>query len=132
MRDVQKLKVFELADALALSVYALSAKTPAEERFGLALQLRRAVAAAPLHLVEACGRGAAPEFLAELQRAQAAATTTRYLLSLARRIGCLSGPACSMAEDQCLHLIRALQALIKAERGRQSGRAVDPSARAAS
>lgn len=121
-RDLNKLKVYELADDLAVEIYRLTTQAPAEERFGLALQLRQAAAAAPLAIVEACGRGTALEFLQGLEVAQTAASKVRYLLSLCRRMGQLSGPACAMAEGRSLHLVKSLQCLMKAERVRWEAR----------
>lgn len=120
MREWESYPDFDTADGLAVTVYGLSARTPAEERFGLALQLRRAAAAVPLHLVEASSRGTPREAAAALAQARTAAHMARYLLSLARRLGILSGPACVMAEDRYLHLIRALERRPKGERERPS------------
>ena len=121
-RDLGKLKVYELADALAVEAYGLTTRVPAEERFGLGLQLRQAAAGAPLRIVEACGQGDLPAFLEKLRAAQLEAEKARYLLGLARRLGPLSGPACAITESRCLHLIRSLQRLMKAERTRMEAR----------
>lgn len=42
MRDRTKLKVFELADRLVVSIYQRSGSFPISERFGLQSQIRRA------------------------------------------------------------------------------------------
>jgi four helix bundle protein len=118
MREWESSKEFQTADGLAVTVYGLSARTPAEERFGLALQLRRAAAAVPLHLVEAFSRSAPREVAAALAQARTAAHAARYLLGLARRLGVLSGSACAMAEDRYLHLIQALERRPTGERER--------------
>ncbi len=117
-RDLQKLKVYELADHLALDIYRFSTQAPVEERFGWALQLRQAASATPLAIVEACGRGEAQAFLEGLGSAQLAAAKMQYLLSVARRLGQVSGPTCALLEDRCLHLVRALHNLQKTEQAK--------------
>ena len=42
MRDPSKLTAFKLADQLACEVYRHTRGMPAEEKFGLTLQMRRA------------------------------------------------------------------------------------------
>ena len=54
MRDHTKLKVFELADRLTLSVYRHSATFPAVERYGLQSQVRRAAVSIAANIVEGC------------------------------------------------------------------------------
>ncbi len=41
MRDHKKLRAFELADELVLSIYRLTAGFPTQEQYGLTSQLRR-------------------------------------------------------------------------------------------
>jgi hypothetical protein len=61
-RDPSKLHVFKLAHELALSVYRVTARLPADERFGLTTQLRRAVVSIPTNIAEGCGRSTAREY----------------------------------------------------------------------
>jgi four helix bundle protein len=117
-RDLLKLKVYELADHLALDIYRFSTQAPVEERFGWALQLRQAASATPLAIVEACGQGTPQAFLEGLGAAQLAAAKMQYLLSVARRLGQVSGPTCALLEDRCLQLVRSLHSLQKAEQTR--------------
>ncbi|NLD39409.1 MAG: four helix bundle protein [Desulfatiglans sp.] len=42
MRDHKKLKAFQLADEVVLSIYKLTRLSPKEELFGLTSQMRRA------------------------------------------------------------------------------------------
>jgi len=63
MRDHTKLKAFQLADLLILTVYKISAQLPNEERCGLAAQMRRAAVSIPCNIVEGCARDMEADFL---------------------------------------------------------------------
>ena len=47
---------------LVVGVYAETARLPIEERFGLALQMRRAAVSIPSNIAEGWGRGPTPDF----------------------------------------------------------------------
>jgi len=56
MRDFKKLKVWEKAHNFTLQVYRITKNFPSDERFGLAVQLRRAAASVSTNMAEGCGR----------------------------------------------------------------------------
>jgi four helix bundle protein len=62
MRNPSDLKVFEQAHTVVLEVYAMTAKFPADERFGLTQQIRRAAVSVPSNIVEGCSRESAADF----------------------------------------------------------------------
>ncbi|HJW09500.1 MAG TPA: four helix bundle protein [Holophagaceae bacterium] len=115
-RDTSKLKVFTLADELAVSVHRATVAAPDS----LGAQLRRASVLPPLAIQEGCAQWKDEAFIQCLGRARGAATELRYLLGLAGRVGLL-GPEARPLEEQAFHLVKALQLLLKAqnERGRQ-------------
>jgi four helix bundle protein len=57
MTDFRRLDVCERAHALTLDLYRATARLPAEERFGLVGQIRRAGVSIGANLAEGSGRG---------------------------------------------------------------------------
>ena len=128
IREPESLKVHGLADALALDIHRVTTTLPELERMIFGAQLRRAALAAPLHIRAGCAKPAAEHFLMELEEAASAAAQCHYLLTLARRVGMLPEATCATLEEKALHLVRSLLMLMKAERSRQRGRAINATA----
>ena len=57
MKDFRKLDVWGKAHHLALEVYRATNGFPAQERYGLTSQMRRAATSIPTNIAEGCGRG---------------------------------------------------------------------------
>jgi len=83
VRNFRELKVWEKAHQLTLSVYRTTTDFPAEEKFGLTSQLRRAAAAIPANIAEGCGRAGERELARFLQIAMGSASELEYHLLLA-------------------------------------------------
>jgi len=62
MRDHNKLRAFELADELVLMIYSSTKQFPSEEKFGLTLQIRRAIISVTSNIVEGCARESQTEY----------------------------------------------------------------------
>jgi four helix bundle protein len=56
MQDHRRLQVYQAARDLALEAYAVARALPAEERFDLARQIRRAAVSVGSNIAEGCGR----------------------------------------------------------------------------
>ena len=63
MRDFRKLRVFAEADSLAVAVYRLTRQLPADERFGLSFQLRKAAAGVAANIAEGSKRANSEDWL---------------------------------------------------------------------
>ncbi len=87
MPDIWKYDVFKLADQLVLEVYKLTESFPADERFGLVAQMRRAAYSIPMNLVEGASRGSTRELNRFVMVANGSCDEVKYQLHLVRRLG---------------------------------------------
>ena len=113
-RDHRKLKVFQLADELVLSVYRATSQLPVEERYGLQAQIRRAAVGIAASLVEGSSRRTTRDYAHFVTIALGSASEVRYLLSVARRLGMLDAELSTALEARYDELVRGLQALVSA------------------
>lgn len=112
MRDHNKLKVFHLADRLALAVYAATRAFPTDERYGLTSQLRRAAVSIGANIVEAAARPSRADYARLLAIAYGSTRELEYELSIAKRLEYLAGRDASSLLDLASQTGRALRALI--------------------
>jgi four helix bundle protein len=63
MQDFRKILVWQANRELTVSIYKATANFPAEERYGLVSQMRRAVVSIGSGIAEGCGRGSIADSL---------------------------------------------------------------------
>lgn len=89
MQDFKKLEVWRKAHALTLHVYKVTQRFPADERFGLSSQIRRAASSIPANIAEGCGRDTPNNMRHFLQIAAGSASELEYHLILAHDLNFL-------------------------------------------
>ena len=118
MQSYKQLRVWQRAHALTLAVYRLVTNLPADERFGLCSQLRRAAASVPTNIVEGSKRQTNADYARFLNIAEASLAETEYLLLLALDLGYLSSDAHQPVAAEIDEVARMLYALrTKVEHG---------------
>jgi len=90
MQRFTNLKVWQRSHALALQVYRLTAAFPAEERFGLVTQIRRAAVSVPTNIAEGSKRQGKLDYARFLNIAEGSLAETEYLVMLSRDLGYVS------------------------------------------
>jgi four helix bundle protein len=86
MQDYHQLDVWNRAMAYTVQVYEFAAKLPADERYNLAAQVRRAAVSVPLNIAEGAGCEANPEFARFLGYAYRSLKEVLTCLELCQRL----------------------------------------------
>ena len=84
MRNYKDLQVWSKAHNLTLAIYAVTRSFPADERFGITGQIRRASVSIGANLAEGCGRRSDGELGRFVQIAMGSAAELSYHLLVAR------------------------------------------------
>ena len=116
MRDHTKLKVFDLADRLAILVYRGTDGFPPSERYGLQSQVRRAAVSIAANIVEGCSRSTQAEYSRFIEIAYGSARELQYEISLCRRLGYFNEENTKNLDVACTSVAKALNGLLRAIR----------------
>jgi four helix bundle protein len=90
MHDFRRLEVWEESMALAVEVYALTAKFPATERYGLTAQLRSSAVSVSSNIAEGSGRAGVGDMARFLRIALGSLAELTSQLELAVRVGLMN------------------------------------------
>jgi four helix bundle protein len=114
VRGYEDLEVWQRGMDLAERVYGLTRSFPADEKFGLTAQLRRAAVSIPSNIAEGWGRGVTNEYLQFLRYARGSLYEVETQLRIAQRNGYLSGDDLGAALELTRTLSRMRLALMRA------------------
>jgi four helix bundle protein len=87
MRNFREMIIWNQGIALAVKIYAITKKLPAEERFGLTSQLNRAAVSIPSNIAEGCSRKSEKDFARFLEHSLGSAYEVETDLVIAEKIG---------------------------------------------
>ncbi len=112
-RDRTKLKVFHLANQLAVLIHRMTRAFPSAER-DVRSQLRRAALSVPSNIAEGSARRSRGDYLRFLDIALGSASEADYLLDFCLEVDLLGAAAHGQCKDCVQQIVRALQKLIEA------------------
>ncbi|MGH8017879.1 MAG: four helix bundle protein [Opitutaceae bacterium] len=118
LRSYRELEVWKKSIELAEVVYRSSARFPAEERFGLTSQIRRAAASVAANIAEGAEREGTKEFLQFLGIASGSLAETETFLILAARLKLAAEPEIQAALEQAATVGRILNGLKRSLRSK--------------
>lgn len=78
------LKVWEKSHQLTLDIYKLTCRFPADEKYGLTSQIRRAAVSVRVNIVEGKNRNTTKEFMQFLHISRGSVQEVHYLLLLSK------------------------------------------------
>lgn len=112
--DYRELRVWQDAMSVAEAVYGVTAKFPADERFGLVSQMRRAAVSVVSCIAECNARNSTRDYLRFLSMSSGSLAEVETQTLLAQRLRYVGAPDAESLLS-ALHLVaRQLQALKKA------------------
>ncbi len=102
----EQLDAWKFSMELAKVVYQMTATFPAEERYGLSQQMRRAAVSIPSNIAEGVGRNGAKEFLnfIGISRGSLAELETQLQLAVMLGFAALDHPAFDLANSTGMRL----------------------------
>jgi four helix bundle protein len=118
MQRFTDLKVWQRGHALVLRIYALTKSLPADERFGLVTQLRRAIVSVTSNIAEGSKRKGASDYAHFLNISEGSLAETENLVIVARDLGYLEADATVPLLAEADEIARMLYAFrLKVEAG---------------
>jgi four helix bundle protein len=125
LRSYADLRVWQESYGLSLDVYRHTRALPADEKYGLTSQLRRAAVSIPSNTAEGYGRRTSGEYLQSLHVAYGSVCELQTQLRLATDLGYLTPDHSKVLLSRTGSVERLLKALIRALDSRRTSRRSD-------
>src|SRR3970040_2427803 len=105
--------VWQKSIDLAVRTYGITRNYPAEERFGITSQMRRAATSIPANIAEGQARRSTGEFLQSLGIARGSLAELETFLTLSERLEFLARTDSESLLNACAEINKMLHALMK-------------------
>ena len=113
LSSYRELIVWQKSIDLTVRIYALTRGFPAEERFGITSQMRRAAASVPANIAEGQARRTTGEFLQLLGVARGSLAELETFLTLCERLELTSNEVSNSLSSDCAEINKMLNALMR-------------------
>ena len=118
MQDFRKLRVMDFVRELIVFTYRTTAACPREEKFGIAVQMRRAAVAIGSNIAEGCGRSSNAAFRVSLDRASGEGGELEFQCIVSQDLGLGNRADVDLLLDKTVRVRKMLSKLIVAVRKR--------------
>ena len=119
IRTYRDLVAWQKGMELAQKVYLATKEFPAEEKYGLVAQMRRAAVSVPANVAEGFGRGRKAEFRRFLEVGRGSLFELQTQAELARRLGWIKGPGLTSMREVMRELDAVLAGLLRSVNARE-------------
>ena len=118
MKDYKELQVWQKAVALVTEVYLMTRSFPADEKFGLTAQIRRAITSVPANIADGWGRGTTKEYVQFLIVARGSLLELETHMIVSRNLGYIRQADLETAQRNIGEIGKMLNSLIHSLRSR--------------
>ena len=112
LRNYKELKVWQKTYHLSLEIYKATANFPAEEKFGLTSQIRRASISIPSNIAEGYGRNTTNKYIRFLNISYGSICELETQILISGDLGYIKNTKLNKLTDKILEVERMLKALI--------------------
>ena len=120
IRSYRELIVWQKSIDLTVRTYGLTRRFPAEERYGLTSQMRRAAASVPANIAEGHARRSTGEFLQFLGIARGSLAEVETFLTLSERLDLIQSETSDSLLQDCAEINKMLTGLMRSPSSRDS------------
>ena len=113
LSSYRELIVWQKSIDLTEKIYSVTRDYPAEEKFGIISQMRRAAASIPANIAEGQARMTRGEFLQSLGIARGSLAELETFLVLSDRLGFLTTTLSETILNDCVEISKMLNSLMK-------------------
>ena len=113
LRSYRELIVWQKSMDLTVRIYGITQRFPAEERYGITSQVRRAASSIPANIAEEQARRSTGEFLQSLGIARSSLAELETFLILSTRLEMIASQTSANLLNDCAEINKMLHALMR-------------------